>query len=199
MLRRLLLLIAAGFALSLQAEPVNFKINVVKDNTPEGPDVTRNYFSVDEKRIAFRMPQHCEVSSDSGKITVYVNENGASGQFSVTNSRFTPDADFVEKVEEYEKAADATIPKEAENLDSKSGRFDLYSFNGWKGLSFEWTYSFFAHPTQRHLAYINLDQEHQVTLLVIADDNSWKQTMGMAQRFVSSWYWLDSPAAPAVK
>jgi hypothetical protein len=195
--RTTFLIALSGFAFSLQAEPVNFQISTAPDEAPEGPGVMRNYFSVGKQRMAFRMPQHCTVTSDASNITVFVNENGASGQFSVSNSSFTPDADFTAKVDDYQKASEATLPKEAENVDFKGGRFDQYTINDWKCVSFEWTYSFFAHPTQRQMAYINVDKTHQVALVVIADDTSWKQTIGMAQHFVKSWYWLENPNAPA--
>lgn len=200
MIRRLLtfsLLAAAGLAPlpSPAAEPINFAVATEHDTISEGPPQDRPFFTVGKRRISFRQPQRCQFSSSPAAITIFLSENGVSGQITISNSGLPASPDLAADIATLHEAAEATLPKEAENTEFKGAKHQAYQPHEWKSLAFEWTYTHFAHPTFRQVAYINLDADHQIRLTIVADSASEAAVTGFAKRFLSSWFWLDEAMA----
>jgi hypothetical protein len=171
--------------------PVNFKVLSMIDSSHEGPDRPRSYITMGARRISFSQPPFCRLSSDPESLSVYLDKQGQQGEFTVINSPFRPEVDFIAKTEDYFKAAEGTLPKEAEATEFKGSNSSLYVVNGWKSIAFDWTYTLFGRPMHRRVAFINIDPEHQIRLTILADEESATAAFATASRFMKSWYWAD--------
>lgn len=183
----LILLLLSGPTLRA-AEFVNFAVRTLMDPGSEGPETPRPYITAGSRKIAFRTPQNCQFSATAAGMTLFLSQPELSGQITIENSPIGSHKDFLTEIDTYHHAATATLPKEAENLEFLGAKNNFYTGQQWKSEIFEWTYSSFAHPTYRQVGYINLDDEHQIQVTIVADKTSQKAITAFAKRFLSSWY-----------
>lgn len=175
----------------LAATPVNFKVQTLIDSSNEGPDRPRSFITLGVRKISFRTPPFCRLTSAPDSLTVYLDKPGQSGEFTITNSTLQPTIDFAAQTDAYYQAAGAGLPKEAEAIEFKGSQSSTYSVNDWKSLSFHWSYTILGKPIRRQVAFINLDTEHQICITILSSEESEKPTLGAALGFMKSWYWAE--------
>lgn len=177
------------------AEPaatLNFKVATFVDSSHEGPDRVRPYFTMGTRKVSFKQAQFTELTSSPGDLSIYLAKPGTTGQVSVAVSPFKAGPEFVENLQPYIDAGQATIPAGAENIEFKGADFALYNVSGRTGVAFDWTYTLFGRNTHRQVAYVNFKGEHQVCLTVVSDEESWSFASAVARRFMNSWYIVGS-------
>lgn len=195
-MRTLLILVAgalvAGATLQGETAPeeFNFKVGTMEDSSGEGPERNRPFFSLGTRKVAFAQATDTTVFSDPAQLTISLTKRGITGEIIVRKSAFTPAKDIVVNVAEYHAAAEGTVPAEADqgSVEFLGAKTDLYAVNEYACLSFEWVYSFHARRLRKQVAYINLDDKHQVSLTIVCDDHQWAKAQAIARRFIASWY-----------
>lgn len=186
-----------GGGMAHSATPVDFNIIRVLDSPSEGPSRLRPYITVEERRISFREPVFCSVSSDTEALTVHLQKAGQRGQFTITNSALKTSTDFAANVETYMKAAQSALPKDAEGAACTGADFDPYKVNDFKSLAFDWQYTLNSRQMHQQVAYINIDPAHQICVTVLSDEDTAQETLGTVKRFLNSWYWLEGVVSPS--
>jgi hypothetical protein len=131
------------------------------------------------------------VRSTTASLDLSITKPGLTGLITATNSPLHPGIDSLVDADRYVNAAKATIPREAEQVEFKGANNRIYRINQWKTNTFEFQYMLHGRPTRRQVTYIDVDLEHQVCLIVVADAESAQPVLGMAKVFINSWFWGD--------
>lgn len=170
------------------AEDISFSVQTLREENVEGPNVERTFFRVLEKRMAFGLPKGVRLITDGGGFLLLLTDAKLDGEIRVSRSPFKPETGLASDALQYRENAEKAFPEGATNIQAESPVMNIFPYNGWKSLSFTWTYGHFGRSMVRTVTYINLELGIQIMVTTLAETKDAKKVMEIAQQFLSSWW-----------
>lgn len=171
---------------------ISFAVNETVEESVEGPDVKRTYFTVGDQRVAFGVPPGCHLNTGGDGFVLTFTETGLDGEVRVSRSSFKPEFDLATNVAKYRDAAFDKVPKGATQVEEQKVEEEPFPYNGWKSLGFIWNYALYGRLVRQSVSYVNLESGAQAVVTTLAARSDADRAENAARQFLGSWYVMSS-------
>ena len=179
-------------AAALKPVTISFAVNETIEESVEGPDVKRTYFTVGDQRMAFGVPPGCHLNTGGDGFVLTFTGTGLDGEVRVNHSSFKPEFDLATNVAKYHQAAFDKVPKGATQVEEQKVEEEPFPYNGWKSLGFVWNYALYGRLMRQSVSYVNLESGAQAVVITLAAQSDADKVENSSRQFLGSWYVMRS-------
>ena len=184
---KILVLAVSSAALIANAAAIDFSPQY-SESVQDGFPVRRLYFSDDKQHIYLTVPKSWQISGN-GQRGIFTPPEMPQALVTWENSPLKAQIPFDEKgLEVYRKAAFAVVPTGAVAVKADFEKLNELHLNGWTSFEMEFSYEYFGQSFLKSVIFLNLDQEKQLRLQVVARKENFEKFYPQARGTLSSWF-----------